>query len=358
MKRLLVSVLAIIVVIGGSVADLPFKAVAAPSLKVRIFSDIAPGHWAEKYIRELKNSDRVSGYPDGSFRPDGVVSYGEFLRMTLAGHSRSKAEKDRHWASPYYEAGLRSCFTRVDIPYSALGQPIPRRLMALVVSGCLGSDKKVSDYGDYARITAQISDVNPATPYEYEIVKAYAAGILSGYPDGTFRPDAYLNRAEAAAVVSRLAGRMENKKLPAEEVKPGTEEAKLPVDGVKPGVGEVNSGTMLIEAQTGAEALYPELDYLLTIRNWDARSAEQTKQLRAALTQRTPEQAAAIMKAFALFANKALPEGKQGLHKEYFGDRPVMFDRLSGSARIFIFPPGYQDEYWGIKPGEVYEEFF
>ena len=59
-----------------------------------------------------------------------------------------------------------------------------------------------------------------------------------------------------------------------------------------------------------------------------------------------------------LFRSKALPEGKQGLHKEYFGDRPVMFDRLSGSARIFIFPPGYQDEYWGIKPGEVYEEFF
>ena len=38
---------------------------------------------------------------------------------------------------------------------------------------------------------------------------AYCAGrgYVDGYPDGTFRPDAGITRAEAAAVVNRVMGR-------------------------------------------------------------------------------------------------------------------------------------------------------
>lgn len=36
------------------------------------------------------------------------------------------------------------------------------------------------------------------------IEQAAEAGILSGYPDGTFRPDGSVTRAELAVVVARL----------------------------------------------------------------------------------------------------------------------------------------------------------
>ena len=39
-----------------------------------------------------------------------------------------------------------------------------------------------------------------------EIYKAAARGILSGYADGTVRPDAYITRAEAAVMLSRVVG--------------------------------------------------------------------------------------------------------------------------------------------------------
>ena len=39
-----------------------------------------------------------------------------------------------------------------------------------------------------------------------EIYKAAARGILSGYSDGTVRPDAYITRAEAAVMLSRVMG--------------------------------------------------------------------------------------------------------------------------------------------------------
>jgi hypothetical protein len=38
-------------------------------------------------------------------------------------------------------------------------------------------------------------------------LRAQAAGILNGYPDGTFRPDRPVTRAEAVTIVNRLIGR-------------------------------------------------------------------------------------------------------------------------------------------------------
>jgi hypothetical protein len=46
--------------------------------------------------------------------------------------------------------------------------------------------------------------VGPETAYEYDITKAYAEGLVTGYPDGTFGPEETLSRAEAAAVIHRL----------------------------------------------------------------------------------------------------------------------------------------------------------
>jgi len=39
---------------------------------------------------------------------------------------------------------------------------------------------------------------------EDEIMDFYTSGIIHGYPDGTFKPDANITRAEAAAIISRI----------------------------------------------------------------------------------------------------------------------------------------------------------
>ena len=41
-----------------------------------------------------------------------------------------------------------------------------------------------------------------------EIRRAAAAGWINGYSDGTFRPDAYISRAEAATIINRMLGRV------------------------------------------------------------------------------------------------------------------------------------------------------
>lgn len=47
------------------------------------FSDVSTYHWAYKYIQALANEGLVSGYEDGSFRPDQAITIGEFQAMLM-----------------------------------------------------------------------------------------------------------------------------------------------------------------------------------------------------------------------------------------------------------------------------------
>ncbi|HAQ39750.1 MAG TPA: hypothetical protein DCM73_02220 [Clostridiales bacterium] len=39
------------------------------------------GHWAESTIQQWLNKGQISGYPDGTFKPDGKVTRAEFVKM-------------------------------------------------------------------------------------------------------------------------------------------------------------------------------------------------------------------------------------------------------------------------------------
>lgn len=47
------------------------------------FSDVAAEHWAAGYINVASDYKFVNGYPDGTFRPDATVTYAEAITMAL-----------------------------------------------------------------------------------------------------------------------------------------------------------------------------------------------------------------------------------------------------------------------------------
>ena len=49
-------------------------------------------------------------------------------------------------------------------------------------------------------------DVMPDAWYYDDVLWSIKRGLLKGYPDGSFRPDRYITRAELAAVLHRLVG--------------------------------------------------------------------------------------------------------------------------------------------------------
>ncbi|WP_336772422.1 cadherin-like beta sandwich domain-containing protein [Paenibacillus sp. MMO-58] len=113
------------------------------------FNDIA-GHWAEKLIVNGAEQGWISGFPDGSFSPDQAVTRQEF---------------------------------------------------AVIVTNALGL-KPDTQAGSHT-----FSDQSEIAPFAKDAVNlAYQKGMIKGYEDGSFHPNAEISRMEMAAILMRAAG--------------------------------------------------------------------------------------------------------------------------------------------------------
>lgn len=168
------------------------------------FNDVPASSWAYSHINRISDLGIIKGYEDGSFRPQNEVSYAEFIKMIYISCFGGELEqpKNSHWALNYYSDGIKAgIFTVNDVKLSDLDKAIPREKMALMISQSIGlSDRKKISLGNYLD---EIKDVNEDSDYAYEIAISYSEGILNGYPDGSFRAQGKLSRAEAACAICR-----------------------------------------------------------------------------------------------------------------------------------------------------------
>lgn len=191
------------------------------------YSDIKSTNWAYEAVNAMSDKAIISGYPDGSFKPNNTVTTGEFVKMALIAATGEDAGNSTsgNWAENYYNKALGlKYFTEYDIAKPDLNKQITRARMALIISSILG-DVKVDKYDE---IQKGITDITYKTNYEYDITKAYASGILTGYTNNTFRPEKTLSRAEAATVIYRLVD--ESKRVLPDGGKPA--DTQKPIDEV------------------------------------------------------------------------------------------------------------------------------
>lgn len=187
------------------------------------YTDVKANNWAHEAVKAMSDRSIIKGYPNGSFLPNNTITYGEFIKMALIAGTGADVgnAKSGNWASNYYDKALElKYFTTHDIDKSQLKFEITRAHMALILSSILG-DVKVENYDE---IQKGIKDITFQTKYEYDITKAYATGILTGYTDNTFRPDKTLSRAESATVIYRLVDESK-RELPVGEPEETTESA-------------------------------------------------------------------------------------------------------------------------------------
>ena len=174
------------------------------------FSDVKSTNWAYESVNTMSQRGVLVGYPDGTFKPNNTVTYGQFIKMALIGATKEDIGNSStgNWAEGYYNKALElQYFSQASIDKSKLNNNIPRGDMALIISNILG-DTKIENYDT---LEQGINDVNSTTKNDYDIIKAYATGILTGYEDGTFKPNGTLTRAEAVTVIYRLVD--ENKRV-------------------------------------------------------------------------------------------------------------------------------------------------
>lgn len=127
-------------------ARLLTEKMAADQTYSNTFSDVAKSHWAANYIGYMQQFGIITGYADGSFRPDASVTRAEF-------------------------AAIASRFERL------------------------------------TEGTKSFSDV-PSSHWAAKYINfAATRGWVNGYADGTFQPTNSITRAEVAAVTCRLLER-------------------------------------------------------------------------------------------------------------------------------------------------------
>lgn len=186
-------------------AAMVFSVVSAPQT-VSAATDTS-GHWAEASINNWINNGYISGYPDGTFRPNNAISRAEFVTIANKAFGFTSSQgisfsdvKAGYWAYSEIQKGVAAGYVRGDASGTFRpGSAVSRQEAAVMLARLRGyEDDEAASYG----YTDRWAMANWAVG---AIGAVSRNGVMSGYPNKTFRPQRDLTRAEAVAALQKIA---------------------------------------------------------------------------------------------------------------------------------------------------------
>ena len=171
-----------------------FAAIAARFLSDEVnlpvsFSDIS-GHWAENEINRAVKAGWIKGYTDGTFRPQGAVTWGQALKMALltAKYEDAKPVEGGSWASGYIALAKAEGIIAEDAEIDH-NKNITRVEMCELLAKALkvAASEKESIFSD------------TDNGYVMALVDLEVISVAE-----TFNPDGELTRAQAATILARV----------------------------------------------------------------------------------------------------------------------------------------------------------
>ncbi|MEK5023966.1 glycosyl hydrolase [Paenibacillus sp. FSL M7-1046] len=181
---------------------------AVPALAGSARKEKLATHWAKESIAKWQGNGVLQGYPDGSFKPDNNVTRAELTSIInkLFGFSAlPESNFSDVPAGAWYaknlavakQAGYYKGFpdnkAKADTKLTRQDTAV---LLASVFSLTPGNSAAALAFTDSSGISL----------YANEAIQALQ-GTLNGYPDGSFRPDRLITRAEVLSIVDRLVSR-------------------------------------------------------------------------------------------------------------------------------------------------------
>ena len=176
---------------------------------VSVFADMSDSHWAYENVAKLKELGIVNGDDAGNFNPSVNVTREQFLKMLVEAtdinvnsKATSFADVDGSaWYAPYVAAGVDAgLINGITADTFGVGSQIKRQDMAVMIVRILDG-KNIA----VTQTSEEFDDDFDITYYAKNAVyKVRDAGIINGYADNTFAPNASLTRAEAATVIIKL----------------------------------------------------------------------------------------------------------------------------------------------------------
>lgn len=208
------------------------------------FVDIS-GHWAEDTIVKWKEKGIVSGYPDGTFKPDNAVTRAELTKILVSAFNLQKEENifysdvsEKDWYYPYLKRTAEyipmyalPTLYESNIPYSdnqgknnflpgnsTIRMHVAEALVKiklskndiaveeLTIQDINAQVQKVFKDAEYSNLMAF-----PGTGIPQNVQRmnrytwlAYKLDILKGDTEGCFNPYGYMTRAELLIAIERI----------------------------------------------------------------------------------------------------------------------------------------------------------
>ena len=165
------------------------------------------GSQQQGVIKSVVQLGIMNGYTDGTFHPIGNITLSEAIKMAAVVHATCNNQTISFSTSDggkWYDAYLNYCVKNRIVSsdeYSSLDAYATRAQIAHIFAKATSDFAVVNDIDyDY------IPDVSERSKYADEILALYRAGILTGDErTRAFRPSDTITRAEAAAIISRVA---------------------------------------------------------------------------------------------------------------------------------------------------------
>ena len=169
------------------------------------FSDVSGSEWFAQYVEGAYNYGFLQGKSADTFDPGGLLTLGEAVTLAARLMSIYKiGAADFPESSPFYQVyadyALQNGIVGSHGNYASITS---RARFAQLVYNALPPEAftGINTVPDYA-----ICDVTPDDSYGAAVYALYRAGVLVGSDDyGTFFPGSSLTRAEACAILVRLA---------------------------------------------------------------------------------------------------------------------------------------------------------
>ncbi len=173
------------------------------------FSDVSSNHWAANTIELMANQGIISGYEDGTFRPDNTVTRAEYATMLVKATGMQVDEVSTptfadlpltHWSLPQVEKA-KDFFNYTKTGKGLLFRPDVPILREEAVAA-LARAKKLEEQADWQDSIKWFKDHDEISPlYGPDVASALKEGLIRGYDDGRFKPTGQLTRAEAAVLI-------------------------------------------------------------------------------------------------------------------------------------------------------------
>ena len=150
----------------------------------------------------------IFGYPDATIRPEGNLTRAEAAALVIRladikaydNSSKFSDTEKAAWYNKYVNAAYEKDMLLAEDNKIRPNEKITRAEFAKLISKV---DKQISKKLPFADTKGH--------KFEKEIEQAYANGRIEGYPDGSFRPDGEITRAEAAIILNSLFDRSADK---------------------------------------------------------------------------------------------------------------------------------------------------